>query len=69
MGTFAAAIKAAMEVVNLVKNLFALYRRAKREGWLNDAAVVLEKVKTAKTDEERRELARELAKIGIFPRG
>ncbi len=69
MAAISAAIAAALEIVKLAKDLFVLYRRARREGWLSEATIVLEKVKTAKTDDERRELVRELAKIGIFPRG
>lgn len=68
MASIAAALSAFVELVKMARDLVALYRRARVEGWLSDAVVVLDKVKAAKTDEERKELVRELAKIGIFPR-
>lgn len=63
-----AAISSLVELVRMARELFALWQKARAEGWLEDAVKVLDRVKEAKTDEERKKLARELARVGMFPR-
>lgn len=61
------AIQGVIQLIFMLKDLVVLYQKAKQEGWLQDATETLERVKRAKTDEERKELARRLAKAGMFP--
>jgi hypothetical protein len=62
------AIQGIIQLLMMLKDLVVLYQKAKQEGWLKDATETLERVKRAKTDEERKELARRLAEVGMFPR-
>lgn len=62
------AITALVELIKMLRDLFSLWQKARAEGWLEDAMKVLDRVKEAKTDEERKALARDLARVGMFPR-
>lgn len=68
MTAFISGLTALMELVKMLRDLFSLWQKARAEGWLEDAVKVLDRVKEAKTDEERKKLARELARVGMFPR-
>lgn len=68
MTALLSGITALVELVKMVRDLFSLWQKARAEGWLEDVVVVLDRVKEAKTDEERKKLARELARLGSFPR-
>lgn len=48
------------ELVGYIRGAVRLYLQAKREGWIDDGKALVEKIKEAKTDEERRELLRRL---------
>lgn len=67
MTAILSAITALVELAKMLRDLLALWKKARAEGWLEDAITALEKVKEAKTDEERKALARELARIGSLP--
>ena len=54
-------ISGAKELLGLLKQAFALIRKAKREGWIEDGKEITKKVMDAKTDEERRKLVKKLA--------
>jgi hypothetical protein len=62
------AITGLVELAKMLRDLLALWKKARAEGWFDDAIKVLDRVKEAKSDEERKALARELARIGSFPR-
>lgn len=49
-----------LEIMNLVKQAYALYQQAKLEGWLDEGKALAAKIKGAQTDEERRKLVRDL---------
>lgn len=68
MTAFLSGITAIVELLKMLRDLFALWQKARAEGWLDDAVKALDRVKEAKTDEERKALARELARLGSFPR-
>lgn len=61
-------ITALVELLKMLRDLFSLWQKARAEGWLEDAVKVLDRVKEAKTDEERKRLAREMARLGSYPR-
>ena len=65
--TVIAAIKGVVELIFMLRDLVVMYRQARAEGWLEDAKRTLDAVKTAKSDDERRRLARELSRVGFFP--
>jgi hypothetical protein len=50
-----------VEMWTLVKGVIGLYRRAKKEGWLNEGKEVTYAIGKAKTPEKRRDLAKSLA--------
>lgn len=56
-----AAIRGLMELVVLLKEALALYKQAKKEGWIQEGREIAARIKGAKTDEERKKLVRELA--------
>ena len=62
MKTVLAAIKAVLEIFNLVKEAVKLYKQAKREGWIQDGREIAKKIKDADSDDKRRELVKDLAK-------
>lgn len=68
MTSILSAITGLVELAKMLRDLFALWKKARAEGWFEDAIKVLDRVKEAKSDEERKALARELARIGSFPR-
>jgi hypothetical protein len=68
MTGFFAGLTAVVELLKMLRDLFTLWQKARAEGWLNDVVTVLDRVKEAKTDEERKALARELARLGSYPR-
>lgn len=68
MTSVLSAITGLVELAKMLRDLLALWKKARAEGWFDDAIKVLDRVKEAKSDEERKALARELARIGSFPR-
>jgi signal transduction histidine kinase len=68
MTAFFSGLTAIVELLKMLRDLFSLWQKARAEGWMEDVVVVLDRVKEAKTDEERKRLARELARLGSFPR-
>lgn len=57
-----AAIGTIKEIIDLIKGAFALYKKAKREGWVTEGQEIVRKVNTSKTREERKALAKSIAK-------
>lgn len=51
------------ELWGVIKQAIAAFRQAKKEGWIQDHEVVTGAIRDAQTDEERRELARQLADL------
>lgn len=52
--------KAVLEVVPVITALVKLYKDAKVKGWIKDGRELEQKIRTATTDDERYELARDL---------
>lgn len=50
-------------VWSAIQSAIDAYRKAKREGWIADHETVTEAIRNAKTDDERRLLARRLADL------
>lgn len=69
MTSILAVISNLFSLFKLIKELTGLWRQAQREGWLNESTVTLDQLEKAKSDEERKALAKRLAELGIFPRG
>jgi len=61
------AIAAIGSLIKLLQKVFSLWRKAKREAWVSDAVDTLSEIKEAKTDEDRKRLARRLAELGNSP--
>lgn len=61
MASILAFFSAVLELLNVFKQIFLLYRQAKAEGWITEGQVIANKISNAKTDEERRELVKALA--------
>jgi hypothetical protein len=68
MTEFFSGLTGIVAFLKMLRDLFSLWQKARAEGWYEDAVKVLDRVKEAKTDEERKKLARELARLGSFPR-
>jgi hypothetical protein len=49
------------EFLGLLKTGFELYRKARKENWLKEAKEITNAIATAKTPEQRQELARKLS--------
>lgn len=60
------AIAAIGTLIKMLMEIIALWNKSRREGWVSDAVDTLTKIKEAKTDAERKELARRLAQLGNF---
>jgi hypothetical protein len=56
-------IKALLELFRLVSGLLSLYAQARREGWLQEGREVAKAIQEAKTDEERKALAKRLSSV------
>jgi hypothetical protein len=54
-------LKTITEIANTISEALSFYRKAKEEGWYEDAKIIASRVRGAKTDEERKELVRKLA--------
>jgi len=56
------AIIALKELATLVKDLFGLYRKARKEKWLKDGRELVKNINAIKTDTDRRKLAKRLVR-------
>ena len=57
------AIEFLKELWGAIKSAIAAWRQAKKEGWIADHEAVTAAIRDAKTDEERRALAKRLADV------
>ena len=48
------------EIIGVVKSIVALFREAKRKGWIESGRNLAAEINGAKTDEERKALAQRL---------
>lgn len=51
------------ELWGVIKQAIVAFRQAKKEGWIADHEAVTSAIRDAKTDEERRALAKKLADL------
>lgn len=61
MGTILAVLKFLSDLWSVVSSAIRAWRQAKKENWIIEHDSVHEAIRNAKTDEERRELAKRLA--------
>ena len=61
MTSFIAFFKALNEIIGGLRAAYDLIKKAQVEGWYNDGKEIAMQIKNAKTDDERRALARRLA--------
>lgn len=57
------ALEFLKELWSAIKSAIAAWKQAKKEGWIEDHEAVTAAIRNAKTDEERRALAKKLADI------
>ena len=60
MGSIILAVKSFVELINVIRQALELYQKAKLEGWLEAGKEILDKIKNAKSDEERAKLVKDL---------
>lgn len=63
MSSILGAIKAIGELISLFRDVLSLYQKHKTEKWWTDTVQVVSDLKNAKTDDERREIARRLSDL------
>ncbi len=51
------------ELWGVIKQAIAAWKQARKEGWVEDHEAVTSAIRNAKTDEERRALAKKLADL------
>lgn len=62
MATILGFLNAIVEMFGLIRQAIELYQQAKKEGWIDEGRELASKIKNAKTDDERRQLVKDLLK-------
>ena len=62
MGSVVGFLKMVVEIFNLVKEGVSLYKKARREGWLQEGKEITKSIREAKSDADRKKLVKALAK-------
>jgi len=63
MSSFLAAIKLILEIINGAKALLAYINQSKDDQWFKDSSETFKKLQEAKTPDERKAVAADIAKL------